>query len=166
MTDRLACIMHVIESNPGICFREIMRRTGLKNGVLSHHLRSMECNGRIRVMRRPRHTAYSAPGINAKELQVASTLQRPTPRRILLALAAQDGCGFSDIAKICGKAPSTVCHYIADLVKNGLVASKGTGSAKRYYINCRDEVDRLVETYHPRTYYGAMEGLDDIIGSL
>jgi len=38
MTDRDSQIQQIIEQNPGIQFREIMRSSGLKNGVLSHYL--------------------------------------------------------------------------------------------------------------------------------
>ena len=38
MTDRGLQIQQIIEQNPGIQFREIMRSSGLKNGVLSHYL--------------------------------------------------------------------------------------------------------------------------------
>ena len=42
MTDRDAQLQQIIEQNPGIQFREIMRSSGLKNGVLSHHLGKLE----------------------------------------------------------------------------------------------------------------------------
>jgi predicted transcriptional regulator len=35
-------LQEIIENNPGIQFREIMRSSGLKNGVLSHYLRKLE----------------------------------------------------------------------------------------------------------------------------
>ena len=38
MTNRDSEIQQIIEQNPGIQFREIMRSSGLKNGVLSHYL--------------------------------------------------------------------------------------------------------------------------------
>ena len=51
MTDRDLQIQQIIEQNPGIQFREIMRTSGLKNGVLSHYLSKLEKNGIIKVMR-------------------------------------------------------------------------------------------------------------------
>ena len=38
MTDRNSQIQQIIEANPGIQFREIMRSSGLNNGVASHYL--------------------------------------------------------------------------------------------------------------------------------
>ena len=42
MTDRNLQLQQIIEENPGIQFREIMRSSGLKNGVLSHYLGKLE----------------------------------------------------------------------------------------------------------------------------
>jgi predicted transcriptional regulator len=36
--------------NPGIKFREIMREMGLKNGVLSYHIRKLEENGSVKIV--------------------------------------------------------------------------------------------------------------------
>ena len=51
MTDRNLLLMEIIQNNPGIQFREIMRMSGLKNGVLSHYLKKFEKNGVVKVMR-------------------------------------------------------------------------------------------------------------------
>ena len=39
MIDRSKKLQELIDDNPGIQFREIMRSSGLKNGVLSHYLK-------------------------------------------------------------------------------------------------------------------------------
>lgn len=139
--------MSMIEVSPGIRFREIMRRTGLGNGVLSHHLYTMEKVGMIQVLRWPRQTSYAATDISYPLLKVASILQRSTQRCILLALAAKDGRRLSELAKECDRSPSTVSSHITKLAEKGLVKTRGLGAAKRYRINCRGEVDILVRTY-------------------
>lgn len=166
MTERQLHLMQVIEDSPGIRFCEIMRRTGMKNGVLSHHLRTLERAGRIRVMRSARQTSYSTRETSEGQLRVAGALQKSTPRAILLALAAEDGRRFSEIVDCCGKSPSTVSLYLKQLINDGLVAAKKPGFAKRYYIACRSEVDRLVESYVPRPSDRPISGFEDIINSL
>ena len=166
MTERQLRLVRVIEDSPGIRFREIMRRTGMKNGVLSHHLRALERAGRIRVARSTRQTSYSTLDISEGQLRVAGALQKSTPRAILLALAAEDGRRFSEMVDCCGKSPSTVSLYLKQLIKDGLVAVKKSGFAKRYYITCRGEVDRLVESYVPHPSDRPISGFEDIINSL
>ena len=58
MTDRDLQIQEIIEKNPGIQFREIMRSSGLKNGVLSHYLDKLERNGIIKAYRGPRQVRF------------------------------------------------------------------------------------------------------------
>ena len=166
MTDRQLRLMRIIEDSPGIRFREIMRQTGMKNGVLSHHLRSLERAGRIRVARGPRQTSYSTLGTSEDQLKVAGALQKSTPRAILLSLVAEDGRRFSEIVDCCGKSPSTVSLYLTGLIRDGLITAKHSGFAKRYYITCRSEVDGLVESHRPRPSDRPISGFEDIINSL
>ena len=159
-------IMHIIESSPGIRFREIMRRSGMNNGVLSYHLQKMEDAGRIRVMRGAGQTSYSTLNITKDQLKIAYALQRSTPRAILLALADQDGLRFADLVKYCKKSPSTISHYLARMIKDGLIKYKWLESGKRYYINCRGEMDVLVDICRPKPTEKLVSGFEDIITSL
>lgn len=166
MTEQQLRLLRIIEGNPGIRFRRIMRLSGMKNGVLTHHLRRMERAGRIRVMRRPRQTSYSSLEINEDQLRVACALQRSTPRAILLALAAEDGRRFSDLVDCCKRSPSTVSLYLTGMIKDGLVTVRRLESGRRYYINCRGEVNILVEACQPRFTDRPVSGFEDIIGAL
>ena len=67
MTSRDSQIQQIIEENPGIQFREIMRSSGLKNGVLSHYLGKLEKNGIIKVIRGPRQSRFYPPRITEEE---------------------------------------------------------------------------------------------------
>ena len=158
--------MHIIEDNPGIRFSEIKRRSGMNNGVLSYHLQRMEGAGRIRVRRGARQTSYSTLDITETQLKVAYALQRSTPRAILLALAEQDGRRFADLVRYCRKSPPTISHYLARMVKEGLVKRVWFESGKRYYTNCRREMDVLADTYKPTPTEKLVSGFEDIITSL
>ena len=166
MTDRQITLINVIERNPGIRFREIMRQTGMKNGVLSHYLYTMERAGRIRVMRGPRQTSYCTPGISDGQLKVAAALQRSTPRSILLSLAAEDGRRFSDVVDCCGKSPSTISAYLGELIRDGLVSVGKAEGTKRYYIKCASDVNALVEACEPGPSDRPVSGFEDIMNSL
>lgn len=166
MTNRQQTLMSVIKDNPGIRFREIMRQTGMKNGVLSHHLHAMEKAGRIRVLRGPRQSSYSLPGISEDQLRVAAALQRSTPRSILLSLVDEDGRRFSDMVDCCGKSPSTVSLYLAELVKEGLVSVEETKGVKRYHVECACDVDMLLDTNKPGPSDRPVSGFEDIMNSL
>ena len=166
MTDRDLKIQQIIEQNPGIQFREIMRTSGLKNGVLSHYLGKLEKNGIIKVIRGPRQVRFFPPRITEDESIVIKALRKQTPRDLLLALITQDGLEFSQLVKEVKKSPSTVSLYLSQLVADGLVEIKIINLKKRYHIKARELVDKLIEDYRPRMLEKQSSGFEDIINSL
>ena len=166
MTDRNLQLQEIIEKNPGIQFREIMRSSGLKNGVLSHYLGKLEKNGIIKVNRGPRQTRFFPPKITEDESIVIKALRKQTPRDLLLALVKQDGLEFAELVKEVGKSPSTVSLYLAQIVHDGLVEIKIENLKKRYYIKARELIDQLIEDYRPSLLEKPTSGFEDIFNSL
>jgi len=165
MTDRNLQLQEIIEKHPGIQFREIMRSSGLKNGVLSHYLGKLEKNGIIKVTRGPRQTRFYPPRITEDQSIVIKALRKQTPRDLLLALVKQDGLEFGELVKEVGKSPSTVSLYLAQIVKDGLVEIKLDNLKKRYYIKARDLIDQLIEDYRPNILEKPTSGFEDIFNS-
>jgi len=124
MIDRTQKLQELIDGNPGIQFREIMRSSGLKNGVLSHYLKKLESNGVVKVVRGPRQVRYFSPNITEEESIVIKALRKETPRDLLLALIKDDGLQFSQLVKEVKKSPSTVSLYLSQIVADGLVEIK------------------------------------------
>ena len=166
MTDRNLQLQEIIENNPGIQFREIMRSSGLKNGVLSHYLGKLEKNGIIKVTRGPRQTRFFSPKITEDESIVIKALRKQTPRDLLLALVKQDGLDFGELVTEVGKSPSTVSLYLAQIVHDGLVEIKIENLKKRYYIKARELIDQLIEDYRPSLLEKPTSGFEDIFNSL
>ena len=165
MTDRDSQIQEIIEKNPGIQFREIMRSSGLKNGVLSHYLDKLERNGVIKADRGPRQARFYPPQITEDESIVIKALRKQTPRDLLLTLVKEDGLEFPQLVKEVNKSPSTVSLYLSQLVDDGLVETKVVQLKKRYHIKVRDLIDKLVEDYRPSLLEKPTSGFEDIINS-
>ena len=165
MTDRNLQLQQIIEQNPGIQFREIMRSSGMKNGVLSHYLGKLEKNGIIKVTRGPRQTRFYPPRITEDESKVIKALRRQTPRDLLLALVKDDGLEFSQLVKEVGKSSSTISLYLSQIVSDGLVEIKLENLKKRYYIKERKLVDQLIEDYRPSLLEKPTSGFEDIFNS-
>ena len=165
MTDRDTQLQQIIEENPGIQFREIMRSSGLKNGVLSHYLGKLEKSGIIKVTRGPRQSRFYPPQITEEESIVIKALRKQTPRDLLLALIQNDGLEFSELVKAVKKSPSTVSLYLSQIVEDGLVEIKLVDLKKRYHIKARDLIDKLIEDYRPSLLEKPTSGFEDIINS-
>ena len=134
MTDRDSQLQQIIEQNPGIQFRELMRSSGLKNGVLSHYVGKLEKNGIIKVIRGPRQVRFYPPQITEDESTVIKALRKQTPRDLLLSLVKEDGLEFSQLVKEVKKSPSTVSLYLSQLVEDDLVEIRLVDLKKRYHI--------------------------------
>ena len=165
MTDRNSQIQQIIEQNPGIQFREIMRSSGLKNGVLSHYLGKLEKSGIVKVIRGPRQARFYPPKITEDESIVIKALRKQTPRDLLLALIENDGLEFSQLVKAVKKSPSTVSLYLSQIVEDELVEIKIVELKKRYHIKARDLIDKLIEDYRPSLLEKPTSGFEDIINS-
>ena len=165
MTDRDSQIQQIIEQNPGIQFREIMRSSGLKNGVLSHYLGKLEKSGIVKVIRGPRQARFYPPKITEDESIVIKALRKQTPRDLLLALIENDGLEFSQLVKAVKKSPSTVSLYLSQIVEDELVEIKIVELKKRYHIKARDLIDKLIEDYRPSLLEKPTSGFEDIINS-
>lgn len=159
-------LMEIIEKNPGIQFREIMRTSEMKNGVLSHHLHKLEKKAIIKVERGSRQTRFYPLNITEKESKVIKALRRETPRDLLLSLIRNDGLKFSELVKEVGKSPSTVSLYLSQIVEDGLVEIRLDNLKKRYYINERLLIDKLIEDYQPSLLEKTTSEFEDIFNSL
>ncbi len=165
MTDRDSQIQKIIEQTPGIQFREIMRSSGLKNGVLSHYLGKLEKSGVIKVIRGPRQSRFYPPQITETESIIIKALRKQTPRDLLLALIIEDELEFSQLVKAVKKSPSTVSLYLSQLVEDGLVGTKFVSLKKRYHIKARDLIDKLIEDHRPGLLEKPTSGFEDIFNS-
>lgn len=165
MTDRNSQLQQIIDKNPGIQFREIMRTSGLKNGVLSHYLGKLEKNGIIKVVRGPRQTRFYPPKITEDESKIIKALRRQTPRDLLLSMVKQDGLEFNELVSEVGKSPSTVSLYLSQLVQDELVEIKLANTRKRYYVKSRMVIDQLIEDYRPGILEKPISGYEDIFNA-
>ena len=165
MTNRDSQIQQIIEQNPGIQFREIMRSSGLKNGVLSHYLGKLEKHGVIKVVRGPRQARFFPPHITEFESTVIKALRKETPRALILALIEDERLEFTQLVKAVKKSPSTVSLCLSQLVTDDLVEIKFIDFKKRYYIKARDVIDKLIEDYKPNFIEKPVSGFEDIINS-
>jgi len=142
-------IISIIEKNPGIKFREIMRETGLKNGVLSYHARKLEENGSVKIERKLGETRFYPLFVTTEESLVISSLRRDTQKYILLSLLDGKSVSFSEIVQKVKKAPSTVSTFLAKLVEDGLVEVKIIELKKVYFLKNPDMVHEIIKRYSP-----------------
>ncbi|MDE1840909.1 MAG: winged helix-turn-helix transcriptional regulator [Thaumarchaeota archaeon] len=142
-------IINIIEKNPGIKFREIMRETGLKNGVLSYHTRKLEENGSVKIDRKSGETRFYPLFVTEEESILITSLRRDTQRYIVLALLEGRPLSFNEIVQKAKKAPSTVSIFLSKLVDDKIVDIMTMELKKTYLLRNVDMVHEIIEKYNP-----------------
>jgi len=137
-----------IEQTPGIRYRELLRLTGLVNGVLTHHLAVLEKANVIKVYRESRVTRYYPVGVSDKESAILKFVRHEPTREILLFILENEMCTFNEIVDHTGKAPSTVSSHLKRLREAGIVSVR---HGEHYQLYCIVEGDLVAEVFSKYT---------------
>ena len=134
-------IVKYVNEIPGIRYRELLRITGISNGVLSYHLNLLDNSGKIRVNRvNNRVTRYFSYDVSPHETYVIGLLRQETSRKIIMYVLEKGTCGFNDIIIHTKKVPSTISWHLARLKAANIVKVR-----KQYEFNYYEiGMDRLI----------------------
>jgi predicted transcriptional regulator len=134
-------IVKCVNEIPGIRYRELLRITGISNGVLSYHLNLLDNSGKIRVNRvNNRVTRYFSYDVSLHETYVIGLLRQETSRKIIMYILEKGTCGFNDIIIHTRKVPSTISWHMARLKAANIVKVR-----KQYEFNYYEiGMDRLL----------------------
>ena len=166
MESRENLIVSEIEKNPGIRFRELMKKINVTNGVMSYYLRKLEKNESIRIERTPRVSRFYSYDLSEDEAKLVKRLRQETPKKILVELVQNDQLTFKElVAKIC-KSPATTSFYLSQLVQDNIVGTSKSDFVKVYFNVERKRIANLIEEYHPDIIEQSSDNLADIIASL
>lgn len=141
-------LLQRILQNPGIRYRELMRLTGLANGVLAYHLSSLERSDLVRVDRRSRMTRYYPLSVSDDESAVLKYIRHEPVRKILLFIFDHELCTFSEIVEYTGKAPSTISLHLKRLKEDGIIVVR-YGEYHLYRLADRELVANVLSKYRP-----------------
>jgi DNA-binding transcriptional ArsR family regulator len=145
--DTRVLLMKHIEQTPGIRYRELLRLTGLVNGVLSYHLSALERANVVKVNRESRITRYYPVNVSDKESSILKFVRHEPIRQILLFILEHDMCTFNEIVDHTGKAPSTVSSHIKRLRGAGIVLVRHGEYHQLYRVVERDLIAEVLSKY-------------------
>lgn len=165
--DRQLQILDTINENPGINFCDIMRMTGLKNGVLSYYVRKLEHRKKVLVKRKTGNTRFFPLQISEQESILLEMLRRPTPREIILLIwYNSDGLTLNQIIKKLGKAQSTISVHIQILISNGIIQVKFISRKKIYQIKKPTVLEHVIKHHASSFLTENIQNFREIINSL
>jgi predicted transcriptional regulator len=129
-------LMGYINEQPGIRYRELLRLSGLNNGVLSYHITYLEKSGRIIADRNNNNksTRYYSNNIPIEETSIIGHIRNNAERQIILFILEHDSCTCNEIIEYTKKAPSTVSWHLKRLKDAGMISVLyNTGRCQRLY---------------------------------
>jgi DNA-binding transcriptional ArsR family regulator len=144
--DASTILLRHIEENPGIRYRELLRLTGLVNGVLTYHLAALEKTDVIKVERQSRITRYYPVSVSDSESAILKFVRHEPVRQIVLFILDHELCTFNEIVDRTKKAPSTVSSHLKRLREAGIVSVR-YGEYQLYRLAEKDLVAEVISKY-------------------
>lgn len=125
-----------IRENPGSHYRGMLEALGLKMGVLTHHLRTLEREEFIRSVQNGVYRRYYPSGMN---IDIAPPLSE-TQQRLLQIVRQNPGISQTEIATLVDERRMYVNYHIKRLRDYGLVAVQVDGRVSACYVNPQSPV--------------------------
>ena len=128
-------IIQFVNDFPGIRYRELLRITGVSNGVLSYHLNLLDNSGKVQVHKvNNRTTRYFSHDVSIAESNLVGLLRQNTTRKIIIYILESEPCGFNDIVKYTKKVPSTVSWHLSRLKDANIIKVRRQNELNYYEI--------------------------------
>lgn len=160
-------ILELIDENPGLNFRDIMRMTGFKNGVLSYYVKKLEKKNKITVVRRTGNTRFFPTYIEESESILLEMLRRPTPYEIILQLEQNiDGLTMNQIVKYSKKAQSTISTYLQLLLSKKIIIIRLHEKKKIFMLRDVVELKNMKQKYNFKPVSKTVQNFNDMFESL
>lgn len=147
---RVNQILAILEEKPASRFTDLMKSSGLKNGVVSHYLKMMEKTGLIRAKRIKNQDWYFASTFDESKDFLFIHLRKETSKKILLFLLDGDAT-FAEILERIKKSPSTLSITLSNLLKANLVIIR-PDLVKKYSIANKEITIKALEQARPNTF--------------
>ena len=143
---RRRIIFLVINNDPGLRYRELLRLTGFSNGSLEHHLSILEKTKTIQVHRQKKCkiTRYYSKHVSTEESKIISWIKQETAYKIIAFILKKNLCTFAEILKHIRKARSTLSWHLKRLIGVGIIQLVRTGRYNSYRIINVDMVSMII----------------------
>jgi predicted transcriptional regulator len=165
LSDSQSNILKAIGQYPGIRYKELARKTGFANGVLTYHLNILEQFGYVNKFRHNNIARYYLLSIPSSDLKIISHLRVYSEKDIILFLLGHDFCTFNEIVEHLRKAPSTVSWHLKRLCEDGILVVHH-GEYNLYRINDKKLVDQILHKYKESFTDKIVNNLVDIADEL
>lgn len=114
-------ILDLVEANPGLHYRALVRGVDKGKGTVEYHLRILEDHGYVRTHRAGGYVTYYPAGHSRDAMEAQSVLRSDTARKLLQAVLATPGATVAQLAERMGLSYGAVSHHVKRFEDAGLV---------------------------------------------
>ncbi|MEM1724701.1 MAG: winged helix-turn-helix transcriptional regulator [Thermoplasmata archaeon] len=141
-------IYEVIENNPGIHFRELLRKLNLNVGDLQYHLDVLEKQYLIISKEESGYKRYY-PRVMEKpeEKKYLPFLRQSIPRKIIIIILENDSADIEMIENETKLNRNTIFYHIKKMLNNGIINKIEKEGKIIYSVNNSEEVARTIIKY-------------------
>jgi predicted transcriptional regulator len=164
--NRESQILTVIQNNPGIHIRGLMKETGMESGVITYHLNKLEKKGIIKSQKRTKHRRYFLVEIPEEQFAIIRNTRKPTKMAIMLEIIVQGSPTFQDLVGKLNKSPSTISWNIAGLIKDGIIEKCTINGKKCYQVKNKKLFLEIFHNQLKKLFTDKFEHVEDIFLAL
>lgn len=136
-----------IKKFPGIHFRELLRKSDIAVGQLSHHLAYLEKLGTIKEKKYNGFTRFFPQELKEHDRNLLSVLRNKNSRKILLKLLETSKISHKEMVNYLKLSPSTVTWYLERLNQADVVIRIRRGKQQNYYLKNKEELVKILQAY-------------------
>jgi predicted transcriptional regulator len=138
-----------IKQHPGIRYRQLLRLTGLANGVMSFHLKKLNKSKLVKTKNLGYNVSRYYPAyVETAESNILDHLLDPTRRKIIFILLEHSDRRLREIADYTNKARSTTWVHLQILERAGIISViRVTRMNQSYRLKNKSRVIRTVKKY-------------------
>ncbi len=152
-------IYSLVESTPGIHFREISRRLDIPMGVVEYHLHYLLKKDMIIAKMEGRYKRYYTEGkVGSRDKKVLAFLRKEVPRNIIMHLMLEPGTRHKDLKVKLGISGSTLTFHLKKMIKKEVVKEEEVEGGKGYFVVDPEAVSRTLIVFK-RSF------MDDLVDS-
>jgi len=166
-------IYRFILKNPGLHFRELVRRLNIPRSTLSYHLNYLIKQELLVMKKDDKFTSYFiSKNIGDREKKLLHIIRVETTRNVLLYMMIMVIASQIEIAKELDKHPTTINFHLKRLMKHGIIEPAPTGDGMIYtslsnaliikrkkskneifYRLKEPKIEKLLIMYYEKRYY-------------
>ncbi len=130
-------IYNFIKENPGVYFREIIKRTEIKKGTVEYHLGMMKAEYMIESYKTNAKDRYflNHSSYKKEDQIVIAALKSDAHRRIILEILNNQSINHKTLAEKIGVSGPTITQHIKHLKEKGIVKAETKGWYTTYSID-------------------------------